>query len=91
MASPVYTSAGGRCLDSGARATCRPGDGTVQTGEDETSGRTGVPGVNWNAEVFEFETMPVGPCGPAAVVGIATKPLGGFMFTLLTFVVPTTL
>ena len=36
----------------------------------------GVPGTNWNAAVFEFETMPVGPCGPVAVVGMATKPLG---------------
>src|SRR3954468_22612697 len=38
-----------------------------------------------------FETWPVGPCGPVAVIGMATKPLGGLMLTLLTLVAPETL
>ena len=39
-----------------------------------------------NEEVFVLLTWPVGPWGPAAVVGIATKPLGGLIFTFITFV-----
>src|SRR5438270_12364745 len=48
------------------------------------------PGVSWKEAVFVLLTCPVGPWGPVAVVGIATKPLGGLMFTLLTFVLPVT-
>lgn len=43
-----------------------------------------------NDEVLVLATWPVGPWGPFAVVGIATKPLGGLIFTLLTFVLPVT-
>src|SRR5262249_37631115 len=32
----------------------------------------------------KLKTCPVGPCGPPAVVGMPTKPLGGLIFTLLT-------
>src|SRR5919205_2254742 len=47
------------------------------------------PGLNWKEEVFVLLTWPVGPCGPAAVVGIATKPFGA-TFTMLTLVLPVT-
>ena len=40
--------------------------------------------------MFELLTCPVGPCGPAAVVGIATNPLGA-MLTRVTVVLPATL
>ena len=36
--------------------------------------------------VLVLLTWPVGPCGPAAVVGIETLPVGGFMLTFMTVV-----
>src|SRR4029450_7070438 len=47
------------------------------------------PGVSWNDAVFPLLTCPVGPCGPPAVVGIATNPLGA-MSTRVPPVLPVT-
>jgi hypothetical protein len=48
------------------------------------------PSPRMKDEAFKLDTCPVGPWGPAAVFGMATKPLGGLMLTLLTFVLPVT-
>src|SRR4051794_14050912 len=47
-----------------------------------------VPGLNWNEAVLVLLTCPVGPCGPPAVVGIATKPFAFTPRTWVTFVLP---
>ena len=46
------------------------------------------PGVSWNDAVLVLLTCPVGPCGPPAVVGIATNPLAFTPKTSLTVVLP---
>ena len=48
------------------------------------------PGVSWNEAVLVLLTWPVGPWGPAAVVGMATNPAGGLMTVLVTLVLPVT-
>ena len=47
-----------------------------------------LPGVSWNDAVLVLLTWPVGPCGPPAVVGMATKPLALTPRTSLTLVLP---
>jgi len=49
-----------------------------------------VPGVSWNEAVLILLTWPVGPCGPAAVVGMPTKPCALTAVTALTLVLPVT-
>ena len=39
---------------------------------------------------YALVTLPVGPWFPFAVVGMATNPLGGLIFILVTLVVPVT-
>src|SRR3954451_5680922 len=49
-----------------------------------------LPGVNWNDAVLLLLTCPVGPWGPAAVVGMPTKPFAFTARTWLTLVLPVT-
>ena len=47
-----------------------------------------VPGVNWKDAVLVLLTWPVGPWGPAAVVGMPTNPFAFTAVTSLTLVLP---
>src|SRR3977135_1836828 len=49
------------------------------------------PLLTWKAAALLLKTWPVGPCGPAAVVGIRTWPLGGLILFFVTLVLPVTL
>ena len=49
-----------------------------------------TPGVSWNDAVLVLLTWPVGPCGPAGKVGIATNPLAFTPSTRATLVLPVT-
>ena len=90
MASPVYTAPGVVAWIVAVKPPAQPEMVPFRLAKMKRADVLGVPGTNWNAAVFAFETMPVGPCGPAAVCGMATKPFGAFTFTLLTLVLPVT-
>ena len=90
MASPVYIAAGVVAVIVEVKPPAQPEMVPFRLAKMKRADVLATPGVNWNAAVFAFETIPVGPCGPVAVVGMPTKPFAFTAVTLLTFVAPVT-
>src|SRR5947199_1284961 len=87
MARPVYTAPGVVASMVALAPPAQPEIVPFRLAKMKRDDVAVLPGASWNDAVFDLLTCPVGPSGPAAVVGIATNPLGA-MLTRVTVVLP---
>src|SRR2546423_2985621 len=87
MAKPVYTAPGVVASMVALAPPAHPEIVPFRFAKMNRDDVVALPGVSWKDAVLVLLTCPVGPCGPPAVVGIATNPLGA-MLTRVTLVLP---
>src|SRR6185436_18954782 len=90
IARPVYMAPGVDTSTVEVKPPAQPEIVPLRLAKMNRADVLGVPGTSWKDAVFPLFTCPVGPCGPAPVVGIPTNPLALTVSTWLTFVLPIT-
>src|SRR5262249_21642773 len=74
MAGAGEKAPGGVTFIVDGRPPAPPGNVPFTAAKMKRAEMLDVPGVSWKEAVFVLLTWPVGPWGPAAVVGIPTNP-----------------